>query len=96
MQSNRVSRSSAAQCGCRKRQELPPRHRLAAETAQVRRGELAVDQLDVLCRAALDQARERRLGGVGLAAEHRLAEEHAARAARRRGRRPARRARQIS
>src|SRR6185312_7364099 len=59
-----------------KAQELPPRHRLAAEAAQMRRGQLAVDELDGLREAVIEQAGQRSLGCVGLAAEHRLPEEH--------------------
>src|SRR5262249_27152293 len=46
------------------------------EARQVPRGQLAVDGHDRVAPAQRDQVRERGLGGIPRAAEHRLAEEH--------------------
>ena len=54
---------------CEQRQELGPRHRAAAERAQVRRARLTVDEGDAALQAAPYQRRERDFGGVGFAAE---------------------------
>ena len=60
--------------------EPPARQIAAAETRDVRRVDLAVDQRDAVRQTLLDQPRECHLRCVGCAAEHRFAEEYASQA----------------
>ena len=69
----RESTSSATRAS-----KCPARDAAAAEAREVRARHLAVDQRNVARAALGDEARERDLGRVGRAREHRLAEEHAA------------------
>src|SRR5215468_5964991 len=58
------------------RLELSTGDGAGTEARQMPRGQLAVDGHDSVAPAQRDQMRERCLGGIPRAAEHRLAEEH--------------------
>src|SRR4029077_11801215 len=60
--------------------ELAARNGSRAETRQVVRGQLAVDDRECIAAAERHQVRERGLGGIAPAAEHRLPDEPPAQA----------------